>query len=245
VKSTKHSSQSKYPRSFVFGKIYKFDTKLRDFHRNFSDIGQWVTYHIRSTFLRLNQLAVWFVGLRCCLWAQKVLGSSPTQARKEEHKTKNLPGDQKSETNFSLIQSGYNNRNFGSEYCAWFWVTKTSGFTKNIQNPTRSFGWAETGEILEVSGENKTLCMEVSSSKILPETSGFSNRNFIFPTRSFVFLDQSCSFCKEFFFVLPKLRELIPRFFATETSEYQIYTKFLTKLRLCGNRRNSRSFGRK
>jgi hypothetical protein len=33
VKSTKHSSQSQYPRSLVFGEIYKFNTKLRDFHR--------------------------------------------------------------------------------------------------------------------------------------------------------------------------------------------------------------------
>jgi hypothetical protein len=39
-KSTEHSSQSKYPRSFVFGKIHKFNTKLREFHRNISDIGQ-------------------------------------------------------------------------------------------------------------------------------------------------------------------------------------------------------------
>jgi hypothetical protein len=42
VKSAKHSSQSQYPRSFVFGEIYKFNTKLRDFRRNISDIGQWV-----------------------------------------------------------------------------------------------------------------------------------------------------------------------------------------------------------
>jgi hypothetical protein len=40
VKSTKNLSQSKYPRSFVFGKIYKFNTKLRDFHRNILGNGQ-------------------------------------------------------------------------------------------------------------------------------------------------------------------------------------------------------------
>jgi hypothetical protein len=94
---------------------------------------------------------------------------------------------------------------------------------------------------------------------------GFSNLNFgifkpffepklrfsypklpVFENRSFVFLNQSCSFCKEIFFVLPKLRLLIPGFFVTETSEYQIHTKFLTKFRLSRsrlNRRNSRSFG--
>jgi hypothetical protein len=30
VKSAKHSSQSQNPRSFVFGKFFKFDMKLRD-----------------------------------------------------------------------------------------------------------------------------------------------------------------------------------------------------------------------
>jgi hypothetical protein len=34
VKSTKHSSQFQRTRNFVFGKIYKFNTKLRDFSRN-------------------------------------------------------------------------------------------------------------------------------------------------------------------------------------------------------------------
>jgi hypothetical protein len=105
----------------------------------------------------------------------------------------------------------------------------------------------------------KTTFTEVSSSKFLRETSGFSNRNFgffepklrvfepklrVFENRSFVFLKQSCSFYKDFF-VLPKLRALIPGFFATETSEHQIHTKFLTKFRLSANRRNSRSFVRK
>jgi hypothetical protein len=33
------------------------------------------------------------------------------------------------------------------------------GFYKNIRNSTRSFGWAETGEILEVSGVKKSLCI--------------------------------------------------------------------------------------
>jgi hypothetical protein len=71
MKSTKHSSQSQYPRSFVFGKIYKFNTKLRDFNRNVSGIGQWVTIRIGSTYFRSNQLAAWSAGLRCWLWAQK------------------------------------------------------------------------------------------------------------------------------------------------------------------------------
>jgi hypothetical protein len=53
----------------------------------------------------------------------------------------------------------------------------------------------------------------------------------VFENRSFVFLNQSSSFCKDFF--------------SSESSEYQIHTKFRTKFRLSGNRRNSRSFGRK
>jgi hypothetical protein len=32
------------------------------------------------------------------------------------------------------------------------------GFTKKKRNPTLSFSRAETGEILEVSGENELLC---------------------------------------------------------------------------------------
>jgi hypothetical protein len=46
--------------------------------------------------------------------------------------------------------------------------------------------------------------------------------------------------CKSKFFVFQ-------RFFfrPTQTSEHQIHTKFLTKFRLSGNRRSSRSFGRK
>jgi hypothetical protein len=158
VKSTKHSSQFQDTRSFVFGKIYKFNTKLRDFHRNISGIDQWVTYHLSSTFFRSNQLAAWSVGLRCWLWTQKVLGSSPKQARKEEQKIKVLPGDQKSESNFSRNQSLINNQNLGPEFSAWFWETETSGFAKNIRNHARSFGWAEPGEILEVSSEKKLLC---------------------------------------------------------------------------------------
>jgi hypothetical protein len=125
VKSTKHSSQFQHTRSFIFGKIYKFNTKLRDFPRNISGIAQWVTCHIRSTFFRSNQLAAWSGGLRCWLWAQKVLGSSPKQARKEEQKIQILPGDQKSESNFSRIQSEINNRNFGPEFSAWFCETVT------------------------------------------------------------------------------------------------------------------------
>jgi hypothetical protein len=92
--------------------------------------------------------------------------------------------------------------------------------------------------------------------KFYPKLRVFLNRTFgffepklrvfqpnfcVFENRSFVFLNQSCSFCKKNV-VLPKLRVLIPGFFATETSEYQIYTKFLTKFRLSGNRRNFRSF---
>jgi hypothetical protein len=41
---------------------------------------------------------------------------------------------------------------------------------------------------------------------------------------------------QRFFFFLPKPRVLIPAFLATETSEYQVHTKF----QLSGNRRNSK-----
>jgi hypothetical protein len=59
-----------------------------------------------------------------------------------------------------------------------------------------------------------------------------------------VFLNQSFLFCRGFS-VLPKLRVLIPGFFATKTSDNQIYTKFLTKFGLSGNRKNFKSFERK
>jgi hypothetical protein len=118
-----------------------------------------MTHHLSSVFFCSNQLAAWYISLRCGLSALKVLGSSPKQARKEEQKIKILRGDKKSESNFARIQSGINNQNFGPEICAWFWETETSGFAKNMRNHARSFGWAETGEILEVSGEKKLLCM--------------------------------------------------------------------------------------
>jgi hypothetical protein len=119
VKSTKHSSQSKCPRTFVFDKIYKCNTKLRDFPRNISGIGQWVAYHKSSTFFRSNQLAAWSDGLRCWLWARKVLDSSPEQANKEEQKIKVLPIDQKLESIFSRIAESTTKtsaRNFVREF---------------------------------------------------------------------------------------------------------------------------------
>jgi hypothetical protein len=45
-------------------------------------------------------------------------GFKPKQARKDKQKIKVLPGDKKSESNFSRIQSGINNRNFGPEFRA-------------------------------------------------------------------------------------------------------------------------------
>jgi hypothetical protein len=78
-----------------------------------------------------------------------------------------------------------------------------------------------------------------------PKIRVFEQKLRVFENRSFVILNQSCSFYKEYSFVLPKLRVLIPGFFATETSKYQIHTKFLAKFRLSENRRNSRSFVRK
>jgi hypothetical protein len=42
----------------------------------------------------------------------------PKQAKKEEQKIQVLPGDKKSESNFSRIQSGINHRNFGPEFSA-------------------------------------------------------------------------------------------------------------------------------
>jgi hypothetical protein len=56
------------------------------------------------------------VGLRCGLSALKVLGSSPKHAKKEEQKIQILPGNQKSESNFSRIESEINNQNFGPEF---------------------------------------------------------------------------------------------------------------------------------
>jgi hypothetical protein len=87
------------------------------------------------------------------------------------------------------------------------------------------------------SFEPKLRIFRTETSFFLPETSCIWKPEFR------IFLKQSFSFCKQIFFVLPILRVLIPKFFATETLEYQIHAKFLTKFRLSGNRRNSRSFG--
>jgi hypothetical protein len=75
-----------------------------------------MTHHLSCVFFCSNQLAAWYIGLRCGLSALKVLDLSPNQARKEEQKIKILPGGQKSESNFSWIKSGINNRNFGPEF---------------------------------------------------------------------------------------------------------------------------------
>jgi hypothetical protein len=124
-----------------------------------------------------------------------------------------------------------------------------------------------------------TTFTEVSSSKMLPETSGFrtetpgfwtetsgfSNRNFgffepklrVLRTETSGFRTEASGFrietsCfkpkllvlqKKNFFVLPKLWVLIPWFLATETSEYQIHTKFLVKFWLSRNWINFRNTG--
>jgi hypothetical protein len=114
----------------------------------------------------------------------------------------------------------------------------------------------------------KTIFTKVSSSKILTQNFRFSNTNFGFSNRNFGFSNcfgfsyrnigfltkTSCLWkskfrvfkpklfvLQRFFFVLPKFQVLIPVFFATETSEYQIHTKFIVPK----FRRNPRSFGRK
>jgi hypothetical protein len=69
------------------------------------------------------------------------------------------------------------------------------------------------------------------------ETSGFRTETSGFRTETSCFHQKF----RVFVFVLPKLRVLIPGFFVTETSEYQIHRKF----RLSGNRINFRSFGLK
>jgi hypothetical protein len=92
------------------------------------------------------------------LWtfSPKSPGFKPQTGQKR--RTKN----QKLESNFSRIHTGFNNRNFGPEFSAWFWEIETSVFAKNRRNHARSFGWAETGKILEVSGEKNLLCICVT-----------------------------------------------------------------------------------
>jgi hypothetical protein len=94
----------------------------------------------------------------------KSAGFKSKQARKEEQKIKVLPGDQKSETNFSRIQSGNKKTKLRIKILRVILSDRNFGFyKKNIQNPTRSFGLAETGEILEVSVGNKLLCREIKN----------------------------------------------------------------------------------
>jgi hypothetical protein len=95
---------------------------------------------------------------------------------------------------------------------------------------------------------------------------GFSNRNFRFSKRNFGFIEPklrifrtetlgfptetSCFWKPKFCVFNPKLF-VLQRFILSYRnfgcSKYKIHTKFLTKFRLSlsGNRRNSRSFGRK
>jgi hypothetical protein len=126
VKSTKHSSQFERTRSFVFGKIYKFNTKLRDFHkiykfntklrdfhRNISGIGTRWPCHISSSFFRSNRLVRWYLLLTL---SPKSPGFKPQTGQKI--RTKNQSSTRRSESNFSRIQSGINNRNFGPEFSA-------------------------------------------------------------------------------------------------------------------------------
>jgi hypothetical protein len=106
----------------------------------------------------------------------------------------------------------------------------------------------------------KTTFTEVSSSKILSETSGFRIRTetsgFLtetsdFRTENSFALPETTCFWKPVFrvfqpklfvlqrivFVLPKLWVFLWGFFATETSEYQIQTKFLNKTNFMSHHR--------
>jgi hypothetical protein len=78
----------------------------------------------------------------------KILSSWPTQLKKEE---KNQSFTRRAITRIIFFTDSirnqhpkFRNRNFG--------------FDKNFRNSYRSFGWAETGECYEVSGENELLC---------------------------------------------------------------------------------------
>jgi hypothetical protein len=152
VKSTKHSSQSQCPRSFVFKKFFKFNSKLRYFQRNISDIGQWVTYYIRSTIFRSNQLAAWSVGLRCWLWVQNV----PNRPEKKNKKSKFYQAIRNQNQNFHGFIPESTTETSGLNFPRNFERPKLRVLQKT-RNHARSFGWAETGEILEVSGEKKLL----------------------------------------------------------------------------------------
>jgi hypothetical protein len=62
---------------------------------------------------------------RLVRWSPLLSPKSPgfkpqTGLAKEEQKIKALPDDQKSESNFSRIQAGIYERNFGPEFCARF-----------------------------------------------------------------------------------------------------------------------------
>jgi hypothetical protein len=103
--------------------------------------------------------------------------------------------------------------------------TETSGF------------WTETSDFRIISSESLNRNFGFNEPKLR-----FSYPKFrVFENRSFVFC---CCFANNFFFVQPKLRVLIPGFFATKTSEYQIHTQFLTKFRLSGSRRNLKVSGK-
>jgi hypothetical protein len=73
----------------------------------------------------------------------KVLGLSAKQVRKEEQKLQILLGDQKSESNFSRIQSGINNRNFGPGISRAILSDQNFGFSKKTYEipPEVSVEW--------------------------------------------------------------------------------------------------------
>jgi hypothetical protein len=116
-----------------------------------------------------------------------------------------------------------------------------SNFTDFFSKLTEKISTEDTQQF-KISGfryRNIPVDSFYGSFEFRTETSGFLNLNFgLFEPK----LRFCCSFCKEFIFVLPKLWMLIAGFFATETLEYRIHSKLVTKFWLSGNR-NSRSFG--
>jgi hypothetical protein len=117
LKPTKHSSQSEKARSFVFLENYKILSETSLFSTEFFGCCSMMTCHLTSSKFEIFSLKS--VG-RLVHWSQastlspKILGSSPTQLKKDDKKINVLPGEQKTELTFLRIQFGINIRNFGS-----------------------------------------------------------------------------------------------------------------------------------
>ena len=105
------------PEVSLLRKFINFIRNFVFFQRNLSEVSHWMTCHLTSSkfdFFSLKSVGRLVQRAQASTLNPKILGSSPKQLKKEVQNSKVLPGEQKSESTFSRIQSGINTRNFGS-----------------------------------------------------------------------------------------------------------------------------------